>query len=301
MIIQKQNNIAIFLILSLSLLFGFFYFKSEGELQAARNSEQFEIAKHKSLFSSIKALATNNPLDNSSSKKVSNKTNINNLVNIDKNSFQFPILLYHYIRDYNDANDQLGVNLSVSPTVFGQQLDQIVKKGYQTITFNDILNNSTTPKPIMLTFDDGYEDFYTNAFPELKKRNMKAVIYVITNPPSYGNYLTKAQIKEISDYGIEIGSHTLTHPNLSTVSEAKAQNEISESKIYLENIIHKPIISFCYPSGKYNSQTINLVSKSNYIFAVTTEHALGSLKKPFEISRYKIGNNPNLLTYLGLK
>lgn len=295
MTLLKRNSLIIFLLLALSSIFYYAYQKNVQELESSLKLEQEQINKLKSYF------AIKNPIQKETAKTVSNSNASSKQAVTKKTYLSLPITMYHYIRDYSDPTDQLGINLSVAPETFALQLDQIKKLGYTTITFEDIAKNQLPKKPIMLTFDDGYLDFYTDAFPELKKRNMKAVVYVITSPPSYGEYMTAEQIKEVSSYGIEIGSHTISHPNLTAVSAIKAGEELTISKKRLENIIQKPIISLCYPSGKYNAETIELAKTVGYKYAVTTVKGLGSLENQYEISRYKIGNSPNIFNYVSLK
>lgn len=206
---------------------------------------------------------------------------------------KIPILMYHYIRDYNNHNDKVGANLSVPPQVFNNQLEVLKQKGYTPITFNDVVNGKLPQKPIILTFDDGYADFYQNAFPILKQKNMTAVSYIITSFKN-GNYMSDDQIKEISVYGIEIGSHTIDHPDLSKTSEAKAEREINQSKKDLEALIGKSIVSFCYPAGKYNDQTIEITRKAGFKYATTTKAGIGEIRHPFELSRYRITSESDL-------
>lgn len=210
---------------------------------------------------------------------------------------ELPILMYHYIRDYNDSRDQIGVNLSVSPANFATQLDLINSRGYTTTTFAELDSGLKITKPIILTFDDGYQDFYDNAFPELRKRGMKAVCFIITDKDSK-EYLTSSEISELSSYGIEIGSHTISHPDLSTISLARAQNEIVESKATLENIIGKPVISLCYPSGKYNENVVNLAKEAGYKYATTTNSGIGKFISPLELNRYRVSSSSNIGAFI---
>lgn len=206
-----------------------------------------------------------------------------------------PILMYHYIRDYYNIHDPLGINLSVSPKKFAEQLDCLKQLGYQTITFNDVINNKLPAKPIILTFDDGYKDFYTNAFKELKKRNMKAVSYVIADRIDAPGYLSLPEIKELNDNGIEIGDHTWSHPDLRTLDEKKLTWEIMVSKNYLSHLINESVVSFAYPSGKYNEAAIAEVEKAGYNYAVTTNLGFADFaKNNLLLNRLRIFNNTNL-------
>ncbi len=213
------------------------------------------------------------------------------------NDLNIPILMYHYIRIVEDTSDQLGINLSVTPEKFAQQLDSIKSKGYATITFEDIVKGEIPAKPIILTFDDGYKDFYTNAYPELKKHNMTAVSYIIGNKNNT-QYMNEKEILEISQNNIELGSHTLSHPDLAKTSSQTAIKEITESKERIENIIGKKIVSFCYPAGKYNDETISIVKSAGYSFAVTTNPGLGELKSPLTLNRHRINADTDINTYL---
>lgn len=210
---------------------------------------------------------------------------------------EIPILMYHYIRDYDNADDPTGVGLSISPTKFSQQLDQIVAAGYTSINFYDLQNNDLPGKPIILTFDDGYVDFYTNAYPELKKRNMTAVVYVIASKNS-AQYLTTDMIKELADNNIEIGSHTISHKDLTKLTAEKAKEEIAESKSELEQVTKKTIISFCYPTGKYNVDTEKMVRGAGYLFATTTTSGIGHFSDTYALSRYRISPTTNIAGYL---
>lgn len=212
-------------------------------------------------------------------------------------SQSIPILMYHHIRNYNKANDKIGTNLSVSPENFKAQLDLIYSMGYQTTTFEEINKGIFYPKPIILTFDDGYKNFYAEAYPELKNRQMKAVVSIIANAQS-DQYLNNSEIKEISEYGIEISSHTLSHLDLSRAASDKVYSEINDSKILLENIIGKKLISFCYPAGKYNDETKNIVKNSGYLFATTTKTGLTNFDDPFELKRYRVNKDTNISKFI---
>lgn len=217
---------------------------------------------------------------------------------LDLARLEFPILMYHHIRDYNFEKDTIGTNLSVSPKKFAEQLDFIQAKGYATATFSDILNNTLPAKPIILTFDDGYENFYLNAFPELQKRKMKAVVFLISNSIGQGSYMSAQEIGEINNFGVEIGSHTLTHPDLTKLDTIKTQSEIVDSKNDLEKKLGVTIDVFCYPGGHYNDQTVKIVEDSGYKFAVTTKSGITNFGTPFELKRERVNSDTNISGYL---
>lgn len=214
----------------------------------------------------------------------------------DLSNMQLPILMYHHIRDYSSPTDNIGTNLSVSPAKFSQQLDLIQSLGYETMTLSGL--KSSTKKPIILTFDDGYENFYINAYPELKKRGMVAVSFIIVNDIGKSDYMTKDQIKEINDNGIEIGSHTLSHPDLSVSSAEKQKTEITDSKSRLEHILSKTIYSICYPAGKYNTETLKIVSDAGFKYAVTTKSGISKFDNSLELNRYRVNTDTSISGYL---
>lgn len=251
-------------------------------------------------------IATQNTNYNQNQQNINENTDITNS-NIDQNSnfstdnrqpigngLRIPILMYHHIRDFNDPTDKIGTNLSVSPTDFVAELDKIKERGYTTITFQDVLKGDVPEKSIILTFDDGYENFYQNAYPELKNRGMTAVSYIIVGDIGKGDYMTSAQIAEIDKYGIEIGSHTLSHPDLSTATETRATREVTDSKAQLETIVGKPIISFCYPSGKFTDATELIVKNAGYSFAVTTQGGITTFGDTFALNRYRVNNGTSI-------
>jgi len=205
-----------------------------------------------------------------------------------------PILMYHHIRDFNNAADTIGTNLSVSPADFAAQMDYIKSKGYNTATFADIQNGTLPEKPVILSFDDGYENFYQSAYPLLKERGMKSVSYIITGKMG-GDYMTEAQIKELSDGGFEIGAHTVSHPDLATATAERATREITESKATLEAVIGKKVISFCYPSGKYSQAVEDEVKNAGYFYATTTKGGIANIAgDSYALSRYRVNNGTNI-------
>lgn len=213
-----------------------------------------------------------------------------------------PILMYHYIRDYTDPKDKIGVNLSVSPTTFAQQLAALKGAGYTTVTFND-LDQPLPAKPIILTFDDGYDDAYTAALPALKQQGMRAVFYLVTQFLNTPHYLTTDQAKALDAEKMEIASHTVDHHELAKQSETQQQIELSQSKTTLETLIGKPIDHFCYPSGKYNAVTLGLDKTVGYRTATTTKPGIATGHSfnttPYELPRVRVTNQTDLLKELG--
>jgi peptidoglycan/xylan/chitin deacetylase (PgdA/CDA1 family) len=172
-----------------------------------------------------------------------------------------PILEYHYIRINPDPRDRLGFNLSVTPSDFKAQMDWLQVNGYHAITLNDLRayfqeQKPLPSRPIVLTFDDGYADFYTTAFPILQAHGFTAVSYVVPGFLDHPRYMTSAQVEEIDGDGIEIGAHTMTHADLTKAGPAQLVLEVQGSKNALERLLGHTVLDFCYPSGKFNDAVI---------------------------------------------
>jgi len=207
-------------------------------------------------------------------------------------TFSIPIVMYHYIR-YRDPNDPGDIGLSVSPENFRAQLADLKKKGYQTITFRHVREQRLPARPVILTFDDGYQNFYEAAWPELEKQNMTAVVYVIANFTKK-EYLSDTEIVRLSNAGIEIGSHTLDHRLLDILLPEEQQRQIQESRSQLERLIKKPIVSFAYPFGDYSLEAAREVQATGYSYAVTTANTLADFSSPFTLGRYRAHDRPEL-------
>lgn len=191
-------------------------------------------------------------------------------------SVHVPILIYHYIREVDPKKDFLGADLSVSPKNFDEQLTWLEEKGYTTITLDDIVSawEKGTPlpeKPIILTFDDGYDDFATNAFPILQKHGAKATTYVVSSFLDKPHYLSTKQLLELAASPlITIASHTEHHADLRTLKMSKLHEELINSKSRLEKLIGQPIRHFAYPYGRFTNGIAQETEKAGYSTATTT-------------------------------
>lgn len=165
---------------------------------------------------------------------------------------KIPILMYHSV-NVNPPN-----TLSVPAKVFYKQMEHLRNSGYHTLTFKDLMNWKTNEglpdKPVLITFDDGYLDNFTVAYPILKKLQMKATIFATSDYISSPNHLDWSQIKEMEQSGfVEIGVHTRHHVDLTTSSRIQLADEVLGAKQRLEKRLGHPLIAFAYPSGKFNS------------------------------------------------
>lgn len=188
---------------------------------------------------------------------------------IEVKNAKVPTLMYHSITD-DMSYIEYSIN-AVSPVDFEKQLKYISENGYQTIFFDDLENLGKYTKPIILTFDDGFVDFYKEAFPLLKKYNQKATLFVVVGYISCDPYCTVEHLKEMEESGlVDVQVHTQSHKNLTTLDKENLEKEVVGSKEILEGYLNKNVTSLCYPYGAYNKTTTNLVSK-NYSYAITMD------------------------------
>lgn len=210
-----------------------------------------------------------------------------------------PIAMFHYIRSVAKNQDALGYNLSTDPNLFESELKWLKENGFATIHLANISLEGVPEKSIALTFDDGYEDFYTEAWPRLKKYGFTASIGIIVGRIDQSGYLTSDQIKELAESGIEIMSHSLTHPDLTKIDSEDLQKEIFDSKEQLEGKFGQKIFGFVYPSGKYNDSVSSAASRTGYGFALTTDPGIADLfGNHFKLKRVRIDNRDNLEEFI---
>lgn len=175
-----------------------------------------------------------------------------------------PAFMYHAV-----SNNCWGIEeLFVSPENMEQQLKFLTENGYTPIFFEDLDKADKIEKPVLLTFDDGYVDNYTELFPLLKKYNVKATVFLITGNIGTDKYLNEAQIKEMAQSGlVSFQSHTVTHPFLSECTESELDYELMQSKLDIVRLTGKEPFVLCYPTGKY-SQTSLDKTREYYQFGI---------------------------------
>lgn len=186
-----------------------------------------------------------------------------------------PILMYHYIRINPDSRDLLGFALSVTPADFAAQMDWLANNGFHPVTPADLYAylsgvRGLPSRPVILSFDDGYADFYDTALPILLAHDFTAVAYIVSGFIGRPGYMTGAQIVEANRFGIEIGSHTVDHADLARSAPGSVHFEVLASKQALEQLLGHAVLSFCYPSGQFNGGVVAAVQAAGYQDATTT-------------------------------
>lgn len=176
-------------------------------------------------------------------------------------------------------------SLFVKVNEFEAQMKYLSENGYTTIFASDIKNANKYKKPIVITFDDGYKDVYTNAFPILKKYNLKANVYMISGWINGDVYMTEEMTKEMANSPlIEIGSHTVNHKALATLSDSEIETELKDSKSTLEKMVNKNIDVIAYPTGSYDSRVLNIAEKY-YKYGLSTNRGK---ENPNNLNTYKL-------------
>jgi len=204
--------------------------------------------------------------------------------------------MYHYISKPPRNADPIRLDLSVPPTQFAEHLVYLRAEGYTSITLSDLAfaleqGRELPPKPIILTFDDGYRDHYWNAYPLLRIYGFKGTFFLITSviDQENPNYLSWAQVSEMSAGGMDMEAHGYTHTDLRGRSVDYLVWQVLGAKEAIEARTHKPVRFFCYPSGSYDEKVVAVLRSAHYWGAVTTqfgwEHHTGEL---FALKRVRI-------------
>ena len=203
----------------------------------------------------------------------------------------FPILEYHMVTEHPSPDAKPYV---VPPEDFAAQLDDLAAQGYTTITPQDYARarkgkQQLPEKPIILTFDDGYEDNWRVVLPMLEERGMKAAFYMVTNKIGQPGYLTWDNLFDLERHGMEIGGHTANHLPLTTLSPEQQRDELRLSKLMLEWRGLKTIYSFSYPNGAYDDGIVAMLEEEKYLTAVTGEAGLNTLTmNPYLLRRVNV-------------
>ncbi|MBZ9687147.1 polysaccharide deacetylase family protein [Clostridium estertheticum] len=220
------------------------------------------------------------------------------------NNSKIPILMYHSI-SYEKGN-----SLRLSKENFRMQMKYLKDNNYTTLTVDELYSYMQTgkmipDKPIIITFDDGYKDNYTNAYPILKELGLKATVFVITGAiDTEKDFLTSDEIKFLDSNNIRIESHTVAHEHLDKISYSDNIKTMTSSKAKLEKILNRKINYLAYPYGGYTEDTIKAAKESGYKLAFSTDmswinknnniYSLGRIfvNANFSFNEFKVKLNP---------
>jgi polysaccharide deacetylase len=181
------------------------------------------------------------------------------------------VLNYHMV-------NRMFISLAIDPEDFDWQMKYLVDHGYHTISPDELYafleGKGTLPdRPVLITFDDGYVDNYTNAYPILKKYNLKATIFIVTGFVSERKgYLTWDQLREMEQHGITAQSHTVTHAPLPELSDERIREELVVSKQQAEADLGHPIEFIAYPTGVHDLHIVGIAKEAGYKGGFTVKY-----------------------------
>lgn len=176
-----------------------------------------------------------------------------------RKAIRIPILMYHSIGDDPDPRGAQYYRTVTSPQGFARHMQVLSSEKYQVVTLKQALaaiaGDFLVPEhriPVVITFDDGLRDFYTNAFPVLHAAGMPSTVFLTTgcidgNFPTGVPCLRSAEVKELARHGVDFGSHTVSHPRLVELSPAELEREVAESRFLVEDLIGTQVGLFSYP------------------------------------------------------
>jgi peptidoglycan/xylan/chitin deacetylase (PgdA/CDA1 family) len=200
-----------------------------------------------------------------------------------------PILMYHVIA-HAPASAQLP-ELFVDPRTFTAQMHWLARSGYTAVSLNQVYDagfrqGKLPPKPVVLTFDDGYRGDYVYARPTLRRLRWPGNLNMLVG--NLGQELTDRMIEQLIDDGWELDAHTISHLDLTTMTGSRLRHEVAGSRQILKHRFHQPVNFFCYPAGKFNRSTIRAVRRAGYLGATTELQGEASRGRMYELHRIRV-------------
>ncbi|MFQ3662209.1 MAG: polysaccharide deacetylase family protein [Chloroflexaceae bacterium] len=213
-----------------------------------------------------------------------------------------PILMYHYVRYVDRAADPLGFSLSVTPEHLDAQLGWLKAAGYETVRMDALAAcmRGEGPCPlraVALTFDDGYTDAFTTALPILQRHGFVATFYIVSGFVGQPGYMGWSELRALRDAGMEIGAHSVTHPDLTGLGLEELRAQVGQSGAAISAEVGRPVLSFCYPGGRFSDTVVAVTREAGYTSATTTIQD-GPQSDPFTLPRLRVSGD---LTLEGLQ
>lgn len=202
-----------------------------------------------------------------------------------------PILMYHVV-----ADPPAGApfpELYVSGTAFAGQVAWLARHGYHAVSLQDAydhwrLGRRLPARPIVFSFDDGYHSQLVTAAPILRRRHWAGVLNLEVRNTTHSWGLSPRQVRLLLASGWEIDAHTLTHPDLTQVDDARLTQEVAGSRSAIRKMLHVPAAFFCYPAGRLDDRVVAAVRAAGYLGATTTAPGLARPTDMFRLSRVRI-------------
>jgi peptidoglycan/xylan/chitin deacetylase (PgdA/CDA1 family) len=197
----------------------------------------------------------------------------------------------------------------LGPAKFHRYLRTMLEAGYQTARLEEWVAGRFTRKRVLLTFDDGYDDLYSELFPSVLELKLNPVIFLVADRSELSNFwdhtrglrrrelLTLEQIREMQRHGVEFGSHTMSHPWLPDLSDDQLRHEVRDSKHTLEDMLGAEVRAFAYPYGGVDERVRAAVAEAGYKLAFTTLPGLNWWSDPLTLNRADINEQDSLLDF----
>lgn len=211
-------------------------------------------------------------------------------LNTKDGSLEKPILISLCLHEVGYNGDAL----SITPETFRKMVKELKAQDFTFVDANDLVDikkgkKSQPRKAVFLGFDDGYKDNYTYAYPIIKEEGVKATFFLVSNMISHDNRMTYADVQEMLDNGMAIGSHTVNHAELDKMSSDEVFRELNDSKYTLEKAFNVKINSVAYPCGGENESVVQETGKV-YDIAFTASMDESVPNTPLTIHRYGVFN-----------
>jgi peptidoglycan/xylan/chitin deacetylase (PgdA/CDA1 family) len=219
------------------------------------------------------------------------------------------ILVYHHINQFAPLGSRNLRRLTVTTEILDQQMKYLQDNDYHVVTFSDLADylshgGELPSRPIIISFDDGWQNQFVHALPVLEKYHYRATFFIVTDKVGQRGFFSWPQLRSMLSEGMRIGSHSLSHPNLLKVRDAnQLRDQIYRSKEILESQLNTKIDEFAYPYGAYDSTIAELVREAGYKAARACCH--GPAKLQTDVYKLRALMVPNDLTafqkYLGAR
>ncbi|MER3409206.1 MAG: polysaccharide deacetylase [Thermoleophilia bacterium] len=212
-----------------------------------------------------------------------------------------PILMYHVIAEPPSGAPYPG--LFVSPRLFRAQVRELARRGYRAVTLERVYahwrRDRPLPRhPIVISFDDGYRSVYTQAFPILRSLRWPAVLNLETRHERLAWGLRPRWIRVLLAAGWELDAHSISHPDLTRVSDGRLAREVAGSRALLRRQFHVPVDFFAYPAGRYNRRVIAAVRAAGFLGAATTRYGLARPDELYTLARVRVDGNESAIALL---
>ncbi len=219
-----------------------------------------------------------------------------------------PLLMYHHVTD--ELNGTGLAKLRVTPRSFARQLDWLQDHGYQAVSLSRALSPNPPAKPVVLTFDDGYANFYEEAWPLIRERGMQATVFIVTGSVDGTNrwdldkgepqesLLSREQVLELASQGVEFGGHSHNHQDLTNLDDRGLMREITGCQKALSDLLSQPARSFSYPFGHNNQKVQEATERAGFTMACTTRpgKVAGSTNR-LQLPRIIVKRSDNMLDF----